>query len=339
MKQGLAEALLANRAPAKINLSLHVIGRRDDGYHELESLVAFAGVGDGLTLQPCKDLSLQVDGPAAASIGALEDNLVLRAARNLRERVPGLQTGEFRLMKRLPVAAGIGGGSADAAAALRLLARLNGLSLDHPAVSEAARITGADVPVCLQARARVMRGVGDVLGPAIKLPPLFPVLVNPGVALETAKVFAALGLASGERPDGRAHPAIPSGDLRDDLLSRLAEARNDLEAPARAVAPAVGDVLDALRGRADLVLVDTTPLLVVGDAMTLTSCVDAVVLVMRGKYVRRPMLRELGRVLAACPAETLGFIVTGEPLPGDDYGYGGYRYGPKPYTRAKEAVA
>lgn len=100
---------------------------------------------------------------------------------------------------------------------------------------------------------------------------------------------------------------------------------------------AVGDVLEQLRDRADLVLIDTTPLLVVGDAMTLTGAVDAVVLVMKAKFVRRGMLRELGRVLAACPAETLGFVITGGPLPGDDYGFGGYRYGPKPYTRAAAA--
>jgi non-specific protein-tyrosine kinase len=102
---------------------------------------------------------------------------------------------------------------------------------------------------------------------------------------------------------------------------------------------AVTDILDELRDRADLILIDTTPLLVVGDAMTLTGAVDAVVLVMRAKYVRRGMLRELGRVLAACPAETLGFVITGGPLPGDDFGFGGHRYGPKPYTRAATAKA
>jgi Mrp family chromosome partitioning ATPase len=127
-----------------------------------------------------------------------------------------------------------------------------------------------------------------------------------------------------QQPEGSLH-VIPSGPLPPDAAEFLGKR-------------GVGDVLDALRGRADLVLVDTTPLLVVGDAMTLTSCVDAVILVMRGKYVRRPMLKELGRVLAACPADTLGFVITGEPLPGDDYGYGGYRYGPKPYTRAATAA-
>ena len=129
---------LATRAPAKVNLTLHVLGRRPDGYHELESLVAFAGTGDDLSLEPGA-LSLSVSGPTANAAGGEADNLVLKAARALARRVPGLRTGAFHLTKRLPVAAGLGGGSADAAAALRLLARLNGLALDDPAILAAAR--------------------------------------------------------------------------------------------------------------------------------------------------------------------------------------------------------
>jgi 4-diphosphocytidyl-2-C-methyl-D-erythritol kinase len=174
--------ILTTRAPAKINLSLHIVRRREDGYHDLESLVAFAGSGDLLVLRPSRELSLETTGPTAAAAAAgAGDNLVLRAARALAERVPGLTLGAFHLTKRLPVAAGIGGGSSDAAAALRLLAQANDLALEDPRVFEAAHATGADVPVCLDPRARMMRGIGERLGPPIQLPPLAAVLVNPGI--------------------------------------------------------------------------------------------------------------------------------------------------------------
>src|SRR4051812_41484864 len=151
---------LATRAPAKVNLTLHVLGRRADGYHALESLVAFAGVGDSIALTPGDALDLVAEGETADRTGPAESNLVVKAARALAERIDGLRWGAFRLVKRLPVAAGLGGGSSDAAAALRLLARLNGLPLRHPALREAACATGADVPVCLEARARMMTGAG-----------------------------------------------------------------------------------------------------------------------------------------------------------------------------------
>ncbi len=234
---------LTTRAPAKINLSLHIRGRRADGYHELESLVAFAGVGDTLSLLPGDSLSLSVHGPTGPMAGPPDDNLVVKAAKELGRRVPGLRAGEFRLTKRLPVAAGIGGGSADAAGALRLLGRLNGLRLTDPVVFEAARATGADVPVCLQSRARLMRGVGDVLGPPLRLPRLFAVLVNPGVALETARVFARLGMKPGEVRDAAPHPSIPSGGAGGELLGCLGATRNDLERAAIAIAPVVGEAL------------------------------------------------------------------------------------------------
>ncbi|HEX2553958.1 MAG TPA: 4-(cytidine 5'-diphospho)-2-C-methyl-D-erythritol kinase [Microvirga sp.] len=237
---------LATRAPAKINLTLHVRGRRPDGYHELESLVAFAGTGDSLALEPGDALSLHVEGPTAGLAGADADNLVLKAARLLAEAVPGLKVGAFRLVKRLPVAAGIGGGSSDAAAALRLLARLNGLPLAHRALREAARRTGADVPVCLEPRARMMRGVGEALGPDLRLPPLFAVLVNPRVPVETPRVFKALGLAPGETLPGAPHPAVAAGAAAPEILAALGAGRNDLEPPARAVEPVVADALAAL---------------------------------------------------------------------------------------------
>ena len=177
------------RAPAKVNLTLRVLGLRPDGYHELESLVAFAGISDWLGFEPGPDLALKVEGPNAADSGPLDDNLVLRAARALGARVPGLTLGRFRLVKRLPTAAGLGGGSADAAAALRILAQANGLPFDDPRLREAAAQTGADTPVCLESRAREMAGAGERLGPLLRLPPLFAVLANPRVPAPTGAVF------------------------------------------------------------------------------------------------------------------------------------------------------
>lgn len=242
--------LLADRAPAKVNLTLHILGRRArDGYHALESLVVFAGVADRLTLDPGAPLGLSVSGPTAGPAGPTGDNLVLRAARGLAARVPDLRTGAFHLVKRLPVAAGIGGGSSDAAAALRLLARLNGLPFDHAAIVAVARETGADVPVCLDPRARMMRGVGDAIGPVLGLAPLPAVLVNPGVPVPTAPVFKALGLVPGQDLDGAAHPAITPDLDGEALVAAITPARNDLEAPALTVAPVIGDTLSALRAQ------------------------------------------------------------------------------------------
>lgn len=239
--------MLTTRAPAKINLTLHILGRRQDGYHELESLVAFTGAGDGLSFEPGPELSLDMSGPTAPAAGAGDDNLVLRAARHLAARVEELTLGAFRLEKRLPVAAGIGGGSSDAAAALRLLARANGLAPDDPRLFDAARATGSDVPICLDARARMMRGAGETLGAPIRLPLLPAVLINPGVPVETRPVFAALGLQPGVRREGAAHPEIAENASADDLLSALAKGRNDLEDAACLQAPIIVDALALLR--------------------------------------------------------------------------------------------
>lgn len=230
-----APDILRTRAPAKINLTLHVRGRRADGYHLLESLVAFAGVGDALQLDPSEPLGLTVSGPFAAGTGGTADNLVLKAVRHLASRLPDLRTGHFHLVKRLPVASGMGGGSSDAAAALRLVARLNALKLDHPVLMEAARATGADVPVCLAARSRIMSGIGDVLGPALRPPSRHAVLVNPGVHVATPDVFRALGLVADEM------------HMVDHRADDVAMGRNDLEAPAIRVAPVIADVLSALQ--------------------------------------------------------------------------------------------
>jgi 4-diphosphocytidyl-2-C-methyl-D-erythritol kinase len=149
------------RASAKVNLTLRVVGRRADGYHDLESLVAFAGLCDWLAFDPGDDLTVEVLGSRASEAGPVDENLVVRAARSLAAQLPGLKLGRFRLVKHLPAAAGLGGGSADAAAALRLLAEEAGLSVDDPRVHASARATGADVLVCLSPQARMMRGIGD----------------------------------------------------------------------------------------------------------------------------------------------------------------------------------
>jgi 4-diphosphocytidyl-2-C-methyl-D-erythritol kinase len=238
----MAVAAGAEKAPAKVNLTLRVLGRRADGYHDIESLVAFAGVGDALTFKPGDDLALTVGGPTAAAAGDVADNLVLKAARALAERIAGVTLGRFTLSKRLPVAAGLGGGSADAAAALRLLARANALAPDDPRLMQAARATGADVPVCLNPRPRRMRGIGDILSDPLDLPRLFAVLINPGVAVATADVFAALAAP----PAGQSGPAAePLGPAA--LLAEIAGGGNDLEAPAIELEPAIAVVLAVLR--------------------------------------------------------------------------------------------
>jgi 4-diphosphocytidyl-2-C-methyl-D-erythritol kinase len=245
----------AEKAPAKINLTLRVLGRRADGYHELESLVAFAGVGDALTFAPGGALTLAVSGPTAQAAGDNADNLVLKAARALAGRIAGLNLGGFALSKRLPVAAGLGGGSADAAAALRLLARANGVALDDPRLMQAAQATGSDVPVCLDPKPRLMRGVGDVLSAPLDLPRLFAVLVNPGVAVSTRDVFAALNLASVPASGGASSPTpLVSegwGGEPTAFVAALVKERNDLEAPAIELEPAIADVLAVLQALPD----------------------------------------------------------------------------------------
>lgn len=241
------------RARAKINLTLRVLGRRADGYHELESLVAFADAADTLMLairegKPTENLTLDVKGPQANAAGPNNENLVLKAAAALRARKPELRCGRFTLDKRLPVAAGIGGGSADAAAALRLLALANGISLEDPVLLEVARHTGADVPVCLKSESCVMRGAGEVITP-VPLPPLDVLLVNPGVALATKDVFAALQLPAGSV----ALPAVWPSE-RALLIEFLRTAGNDLEAPAISLQPQIAELLDLLRHLPDVQL-------------------------------------------------------------------------------------
>jgi 4-diphosphocytidyl-2-C-methyl-D-erythritol kinase len=237
-------------ARAKVNLFLHVLGRRDDGYHELESLAAFAETGDRLTAEPMdpehRAATLDVGGPEAAALAAAGGgpNLVLRAAEAFRAAFPQARPARFRLLKRLPVASGIGGGSADAAAALRALARLNGIASDDARLRAIAAGLGADVPVCVPSRAAWMGGVGDKLA-AADLPALPAVLVNPRVPVETRRVFAALGLARGRSsaPPAARPPRVPD---REALLAFLAAQRNDLQAAAEGLAPEIRTVIARL---------------------------------------------------------------------------------------------
>jgi 4-diphosphocytidyl-2-C-methyl-D-erythritol kinase len=242
---------LSDLAPAKVNLTLRVLGRRADGFHDLESLVVFAGLADRVTLTPGDTLGLDVDGPTAAGSGDVSDNLVLRAARALADRVAGLRVGRFTLTKLLPVAAGLGGGSSDAAAALRLLARLNDLPKDDARLMDVARRTGADVPVCLDPRPRVMRGIGDVLTPPLDLPPLPAVLVNPGVPVPTRDVFGKLGLSPGESRGVATEIQTGRLENRDALIAYLKSQPNDLETPATALQPLIVAALEALAGQPD----------------------------------------------------------------------------------------
>jgi 4-diphosphocytidyl-2-C-methyl-D-erythritol kinase len=236
---------------AKVNLTLRVVGRRVDGYHDLESVVAFADCADRLTLVPGSSLGLKTIGPLALACGEMSDNLVFKAAQLLAERVPDLRLGEFTLDKSLPVAAGIGGGSADAAAALRLLAQLNGLALDDERLIEVAELTGADVPVCLASRACVMTGVGETLE-ALSLPNMPCVMVNPCVPVATRDVFNALGLRNGELLVGATDVLLQdvswpeAGASVGEWISAFEEVGNDLEAPALKIQPVIGEVLAAL---------------------------------------------------------------------------------------------
>ena len=204
-------------APAKINLTLHVTGQRADGYHLLDSLVVFADVGDSIIVRAAQDLTLAMDGPMAVGLTAGDDNLVLRAARFL-----GARGAAITLTKRLPVSSGIGGGSADAAATLRALSQLWQRPL--PAAAATA-VLGADVPVCLGARPCRMSGIGSVLAEGLALPPIWVVLVNPGVAVSTPDVFRAL-----QRRAEPPMPAVfPEFSTARQLAGFLRVMRNDLD--------------------------------------------------------------------------------------------------------------
>lgn len=228
-------------ARAKVNLALHVVGRRADGYHLLDSLVAFADFGDVVTVEPAPSLSLSITGPMAAGLSAGSDNLVLKAAQMLGSPLGAAIT----LEKRLPIASGIGGGSADAAATMQALGALWGCAL--PDAGQVLAL-GADVPVCLAGQSCRMAGIGDQISP-IELPPAHLVLVNPGVGLSTAAVFGALLC----RDNPPLPPAAPMPDAVA-LAAYLGHCRNDLEAPALSLVPQIGAVLAALQGQTGCLL-------------------------------------------------------------------------------------
>ena len=237
-------AAAARLAPAKVNLFLHVGPPAADGYHPLASLVAFADVGDRLTVEPADRLSLTVAGPFAGALEGEDDNLVLRAARALGAAAgigePGLA---ITLDKQLPVAAGLGGGSSDAGAALKLARDALSLPLDDDRLAQIAGLIGADGPMCLHARAAWAGGRGDRLEFEARLPALPCLLVNPGVPSSTGAVYRALD--SGP-PGTAAMPPPPLAWSVQGVIGWLASQRNDLEAPAVALQPAIGQALTAV---------------------------------------------------------------------------------------------
>ncbi|NIJ18579.1 4-diphosphocytidyl-2-C-methyl-D-erythritol kinase [Sphingomonas naasensis] len=228
--------MLTEIARAKLNLALHVRARRPDGYHELETLFAFVEQGDVLRLAPADTPRFRVTGPFAAALAGEGDNLVTRAAARFAESFGG-GAHAIELEKHLPVASGIGGGSADAAAALRALARLHIVPLDDPGLFAIADALGSDVPACLLGKTAIGKGRGEQLQPVTGMPGTPVLLVNPGVAVSTAEVF--------RRWDG-----VDRGPLGGDPLA----GRNDLEAPALAIAPVIGEVLAALAAQPGVTL-------------------------------------------------------------------------------------
>ena len=233
-------------APAKINLYLHVGAPGADGYHPLCSLMVFADAGDRVTLHDGDTLTVKVRGPFAHQLSGEDDNLVLRAARALLAKARGPQAlGAFTLEKRLPVAAGLGGGSSDAGAALRLMREDMNPRLDDTELEAVAAGLGADGAACLWGRPVLAQGWGERLSSAPDLPILEAVLVNPGVAVPTPAVYAAFD-AAGAFGDIEPPPMPDAFESVEELAGWLATTRNDLEAPAVALAPAIGDVLATL---------------------------------------------------------------------------------------------
>ncbi len=232
-------------APAKVNLCLHITGRREDSYHLLDSLVAFADIGDDLTLRAAQTHSLDISGPYAGALRGETDNLISRAAAALGDRAPAAS---IELLKRLPVAGGIGGGSANAAAALRGLLALAGDAAPGPEeLSTIALALGADVPACLVSRALRMRGIGEQIEMISPLPLLPAVLVNPSVPVPTGPIFKALNLPTGESAFSEIGD-LPADGFADagSLGEWLRERRNDLQPPARDIVPEVGEVLKSI---------------------------------------------------------------------------------------------
>ncbi|QNA83855.1 4-(cytidine 5'-diphospho)-2-C-methyl-D-erythritol kinase [Sphingomonas sp. So64.6b] len=235
--------MIVEQAPAKINLALHVRARRADGYHEIETLFAFLRDGDMVTIEPSVKDGFQLSGPYAPDLVEQADNLVTQAAERFRDIFDLYQPVLITLDKHLPVASGIGGGSADAAATLRGLARLNGIPADDRRLFDCAEALGSDVPACLAGKTAMGRGRGEQLDYTDGLAGTPVLLVNPSAAVSTAAVFRAW--------DGVDRGSIAEGAL----LDRALTGRNDLEAPARMIAPVIDNVLNALRAHRDPILV------------------------------------------------------------------------------------
>ncbi|HYS45605.1 MAG TPA: 4-(cytidine 5'-diphospho)-2-C-methyl-D-erythritol kinase, partial [Rhizomicrobium sp.] len=234
-------ATIKEAAPAKINLFLHVGDKRADGFHPLQSLAVFTHLGDELAIEAAPKLSLAIEGPFARGLDGEGDNLVLRAARALDK--DGAENGaSLTLTKNLPVASGIGGGSADAAAALRGLGQLWNLEQDDLDLRDIAAELGSDIPACVLSAPCFMEGRGEMLRPLESMPRVPMLLVNPGVAVSTRDVFATVQNRSG------VEMALPRGRFSDtaDLLRFLDTTRNDLEEPARRLQPVIGEVLAAI---------------------------------------------------------------------------------------------
>ncbi|WP_339776880.1 4-(cytidine 5'-diphospho)-2-C-methyl-D-erythritol kinase [uncultured Thalassospira sp.] len=245
------ETQLIEPAQAKINLFLHVTGKREDGYHTLDSLVCFADIGDTLRARLRDDaiLTLAITGPMADALdeGPPRDNLVMRAATLLQEKYHVTRGAELILEKNLPVASGIGGGSADAAAALRVLCKLWRLDVPATDLADIALMLGADVPVCLTGGTVLMQGIGEQLTPLAPLPGFSLVLANPGKAVSTPAIFNA---RDGDFTEANLWPTTSGfGDVTS-LADALRDCRNDLTLPAITLLPEICDVLDAL-ARAD----------------------------------------------------------------------------------------
>jgi 4-diphosphocytidyl-2-C-methyl-D-erythritol kinase len=236
---------IREQACAKVNLTLHILGKRPDGYHELDSLVVFADLCDELSFTPAPEDRLTLDGPFGGAIDG--ENLIFKAKRVVAGWLGREIHGDFRLDKNIPVAAGVGGGSSDAAAAIRILLRAYGNPAAESFIERAAAV-GADVPVCLYNRAAWMRGLGERVTPAANVAPLPAILVNPRIKVSTAEVFKRLN-AGPYRPDEVPPSALSEADFSSPgkAAAALKLGRNDLEAPAVAVEPAVEHTLDAIR--------------------------------------------------------------------------------------------
>ena len=239
---------ICEAARAKVNLTLHMKGKRRDGYHELESLVVFADVSDELVFTPASEDRLSLEGPFAGLVDG--ENLVLKAKRAFASWLGVTVSGDFLLKKNIPVAAGLGGGSSDAAATIRALLKAYDRAEDTKTFIRQSAAIGADVPVCLQDSAAWMCGLGERVTPVSGLTPLPALLVNPGIKLSTAAVFKTLNAKPLQAEEAEAPPSFPGWRNPREAAVWLNEGRNDLEAPAIALEPAVKKVLDALR-RAD----------------------------------------------------------------------------------------